>query len=115
MWLEDLADEPDPAAALVADGVVTRAQIDAALRYRAAYPDEIAALLAGTAPVDEAGVRSAGSAVKGLGEYRHPGVAPTLLRFAKRDATYTVEAEASEALGRQSPSEEIVEVRTTRT
>jgi hypothetical protein len=43
MWVEDLADEPDPAAALVADGVVTRAQIDAALRYRAAYPDEIAA------------------------------------------------------------------------
>lgn len=43
MWVEDLADEADPAAALVADGVVTRAQIDAALRYRAAYPDEIAA------------------------------------------------------------------------
>ena len=42
MWVEDLTDEPDPAAALVADGVVTRAQIDAAMRYRAAYPDEIA-------------------------------------------------------------------------
>lgn len=43
MWLEDLADEADPAAALGADGVVTRPQIDAVLRYRAAYPDEIAA------------------------------------------------------------------------
>src|SRR5919106_6404062 len=43
MWVEDLADEADPAAALVADGVVTRPQIDAAARYRAAYPDEIAA------------------------------------------------------------------------
>jgi hypothetical protein len=43
MWVEDLADEADPGAALVADGVVTRPQIDAALRYRAAYPDEIAA------------------------------------------------------------------------
>jgi hypothetical protein len=43
MWVEDLTDEADPAAALVADGVVTRPQIDAALRYRGAYPDEIAA------------------------------------------------------------------------
>ena len=32
MCVEDLADELDPAAALVADGVVTRAQIDAAMR-----------------------------------------------------------------------------------
>ena len=43
MWLEDLADETDPAAALAEDGMVTRPQIDAALRYRVAYPDEIAA------------------------------------------------------------------------
>jgi hypothetical protein len=43
MWLEDLADEPDPEAALAGDGVVTRPQIDAALRYRAAYSDEITA------------------------------------------------------------------------
>jgi hypothetical protein len=43
MWLEDLDDEPDPAAALAEDGVITPPQIDAALRYRAAYPDEIAA------------------------------------------------------------------------
>lgn len=41
MWLDDLADESDPPAALAEDGVVSRPQIDAALRYRAAYPDEI--------------------------------------------------------------------------
>src|SRR5215218_11087149 len=39
MWLDDLTDEPDPAAALAEDGVVTRPQIDAVLRYRVAYPD----------------------------------------------------------------------------
>jgi hypothetical protein len=43
MWVEDLADESDPVAALAEDGVVTRPQIDAALRYRTAYTDEIAA------------------------------------------------------------------------
>jgi hypothetical protein len=43
MWVEDLAGESDPAAALAEDGVVARPQIDAVLRYRAAYPDEIAA------------------------------------------------------------------------
>jgi hypothetical protein len=43
MWAEDLATEPDPVAALVQDMGLTRTQIDAALRYRTAYPDEIAA------------------------------------------------------------------------
>jgi hypothetical protein len=43
MWLDDLAGEADPAAALAEEGTVSRAQIDAALRYRGAYPDEIAA------------------------------------------------------------------------
>ena len=43
MWLDDVAAEPDPAAALAEDGVVTRPQIDAALHYQAAYSDEIAA------------------------------------------------------------------------
>ena len=43
MWLDDLAGEPDAAAALAEDGVVTRPQIDAALHYQAAYSDEIAA------------------------------------------------------------------------
>jgi hypothetical protein len=32
MWIDDLADLKDPAKALPKDGVVTRAQIDAALR-----------------------------------------------------------------------------------
>lgn len=41
MWLDDLADEPDPSAALAGDAIVTRPQIDATLRYRAAYPGEI--------------------------------------------------------------------------
>lgn len=41
MWLEDLAAEPDPAATLVEESSLTRSLIDAAQRYRAAYPDEI--------------------------------------------------------------------------
>jgi hypothetical protein len=43
MWIDDLPPVKDPAKTLANDGVVTRAQIDAALRYRAAYPDEIQA------------------------------------------------------------------------
>ena len=43
MWIDDLASVEDPARALAREAVVTRAQIDAALRYRAAYPDEIQA------------------------------------------------------------------------
>jgi len=43
MWIDDLAGHKDPAKALARDGVVTPAQIDAALRYRAAYPEEIQA------------------------------------------------------------------------
>jgi hypothetical protein len=43
MWIDDLAGMKDPAKALARDGVVTRAQIDAALRYRTAYPEEIQA------------------------------------------------------------------------
>jgi hypothetical protein len=43
MWVEDLAGEPDAIAALVEDSTLTRSQVDAAARYRAAYPDEISA------------------------------------------------------------------------
>jgi hypothetical protein len=43
MSVEDLAAEPDPIAALVEDMTLSRSQVDAALRYRAAYPDEVAA------------------------------------------------------------------------
>jgi hypothetical protein len=41
MWVEDLASEPDPAATLVEESSLTRSQVDAALRYRAAHPQEI--------------------------------------------------------------------------
>jgi hypothetical protein len=41
MWVEELADEPDPVAAMVAESTLTTPQIEAASRYRAAYPDEI--------------------------------------------------------------------------
>ena len=43
LWIDDLAGEADPGAVLAAESGVSRAQVDAALRYRAAYPDEIAA------------------------------------------------------------------------
>lgn len=42
MWVDDLT-SADPAAELATDGVVNRAQIDAALAYRSAYPAEIQA------------------------------------------------------------------------
>ncbi len=43
MWAEDLASEPDPTTTLAQESGLTRAQIDAALNYRASYPEEIAA------------------------------------------------------------------------
>jgi hypothetical protein len=43
MWIEDLGLVDDPATELASDGTVTRPQIDAALAYRAAYPDEVQA------------------------------------------------------------------------
>jgi hypothetical protein len=43
MWIEDLSGERDPIAVLVDESALTRPQIDAALRYRSAYPDEIGA------------------------------------------------------------------------
>jgi hypothetical protein len=43
MWIDDLGAIKDPAAELVADGIVTPAQVDATLAYRAAYPEEIQA------------------------------------------------------------------------
>ena len=41
MWVEDLGSESEPADTLVEETVLTRPQVDAALRYHAAYPDEI--------------------------------------------------------------------------
>ena len=42
IWLDDLAVEGAPANSLLAESSLSRAQIDAVLHYRAAYPDEIA-------------------------------------------------------------------------
>src|SRR5438270_11214734 len=41
MAVEDLANEPDPIAALVEESALTRPQIEASLRYRNAYPEEV--------------------------------------------------------------------------
>jgi hypothetical protein len=43
MWVEDLQAEPDPIVALLEDAALSRSQVDAALRYRVAFPEEIAA------------------------------------------------------------------------
>lgn len=43
MWVEDLSAEADPVATLAEESVLTRAQIEAVLRYRASYPEEVAA------------------------------------------------------------------------
>lgn len=41
MWVEELGGERDPVALLVDESALTHPQIEAALRYRAAYPDEV--------------------------------------------------------------------------
>jgi hypothetical protein len=46
MWLEDLAGEGDPVRVLAAEQDISRPLIDAALRYRDAYPDEVEARIA---------------------------------------------------------------------
>jgi hypothetical protein len=43
MWIDDLAGVSDAADTLAREGVIPRGQIDAALRYRGAYPEEIQA------------------------------------------------------------------------
>jgi hypothetical protein len=43
MWIDEIGSVDDPAAELASDGAVSWAQIDSALAYRAAYPDEIQA------------------------------------------------------------------------
>ncbi|CAN5482933.1 M1 family aminopeptidase [soil metagenome] len=57
--------------------------------------------------IEEPRVRRA--AVAALGEYRDPAVVDTLLRFAKSDPSYNVEATATEALGKQESTDAIVE------
>jgi hypothetical protein len=46
MWLEDLPRDEDPAAVLAAEQNLARVLIDAALRYRDAYPEEVEARIA---------------------------------------------------------------------
>lgn len=46
MWLDDLSDEDDPATVLTVEQDIPRPLIDAAMRYREAYPDEIEARIA---------------------------------------------------------------------
>jgi hypothetical protein len=41
MWLDDVAAEDDPVSVLAAEQGLTRPLIEAALRYREAYPDEV--------------------------------------------------------------------------
>ena len=41
IWIEDLASDEDPVDVLVAESDLSRGQIEAALRYKAAYPEEI--------------------------------------------------------------------------
>jgi hypothetical protein len=43
MWIDDLGAVENPTAELPTDGVVSPAQIGAALAYRAAHPEEIQA------------------------------------------------------------------------
>jgi aminopeptidase N len=49
------------------------------------------------------------AAVEALGEYRSPTVVPTLLRYAERDESEAVEAAASDALGKQRPTDDILD------
>jgi aminopeptidase N len=49
------------------------------------------------------------AAVEALGSYRDPVVVPTLIRFAKSDPTYTIEAIATAALGKQTQTDQIVQ------
>jgi hypothetical protein len=46
MWLQDLPVQDDPAQLLAAEQSIGRPLIDAALRYREAYPEEVEARIA---------------------------------------------------------------------
>jgi uncharacterized protein (DUF433 family) len=43
MWLDDLPREADPLSTLASEQDLSRAMIEAALRYRETYPEEIQA------------------------------------------------------------------------
>jgi hypothetical protein len=46
MWLDDLAAEPEPLTVLSEESGLSRAQVDAVVRYRSAFPEEIEARIA---------------------------------------------------------------------
>ena len=46
IWLDDLAAEPEPLRVLSEESGLSRAQIDAVIRYRSAFPEEIEARIA---------------------------------------------------------------------
>ncbi len=46
LWLDDLAAEPEPLRVLSEESGLSRAQIDAVIRYRSAFPEEIEARIA---------------------------------------------------------------------
>ena len=46
LWLQDLPTEGNPAQVLAAEQGISRALIDAALRYQEAYPEEVEARIA---------------------------------------------------------------------
>ena len=46
MWLDDLAAEPESLRVLSEESGLSRAQIDAVIRYRSAFPEEIEARIA---------------------------------------------------------------------
>ncbi|MGH7176362.1 MAG: M1 family aminopeptidase [Tepidisphaeraceae bacterium] len=70
--------------------------------------DILVAALSESNPVREPRARRA--AVAAHGQYRDSAVVRTLLRFASHDETYTIEAAASAALGKQRATDEIVRV-----
>ncbi len=43
MWLDDLSGNQDPISVLAAETGLNRSHVESAVRYRAAYPEEIEA------------------------------------------------------------------------
>ncbi len=74
----------------------------------AAARETLLELIADERALQEHHVRAA--LVVALGRYRRPEVAKALIPFAENDATYTVEERATQALGRQDPTDEIIAV-----
>ena len=95
-----LLDESEP------KGLRTQAaEVLGSMQAVAARDILLEALALGRAITDH-GVRTA--VVAALGQYRGELVIETLIRFARHDATYSVEAAAARALGNQDPCEAVL-------